>query len=356
MTDARPAAPTPAPPRWGRVFVGCAVVGGLGVLAVLVAFTAGIYWLLGSGRQARTAAVVSPHSQGVVYVSDLASDPGARALLGEFMARAQNAPPGGPRLPQWMREMQAAQARQGISQWLPREATISLEPRGDEALGVAVAVNLRGMVQVVRLTMGRALARGGGRTVTKHGRYELISFEKGSTALCFMDGTIVLAPDLERLRAAVDRLEPALRTGPPPEEPARTLPGRWDVHGWLDGPHAASALAALTAERGEAIAAALALEDVPAPPPGLQGLRFGLDLKSNSDADLALDLRFSSAGEAAAAEGPVVAGLRSRLAQEPGLTAALTPRVDGGHLRLDVALHDLDDVIGRHLSERTPRR
>jgi hypothetical protein len=353
VTDARPAVPArPAPPRWGRLFVGCAVVGGLLVLAGLAALAVGMYWLLGSGRQAPTAAIVGPRAAGIVHVGDLASDPGARALLGEIMARAQNPPPGAPQLPKWMRDLQAAQARQGVSQWLPREATFAFEPQDDEELGFSVAVNMRGMVQPLRLTVMHALSRGGGNSVVRHGRHELVAFEK-SGALCFMDGTVVFAPDVARLRSALDRLEPAIETGAPAPDPARVLPGAWDVSGWFDEPLADTVLRALLAEPGEAIATALDLSDVPpAPPGGLRGLRFGLDLRSRSDADLTLDLAFATAAEAAGAEPALTGGLRRRLGQEPGLTATVTPSVEGDHLRYQVALHDLDEMIGRRAAVR----
>lgn len=351
MTDTRPAAPAPAaPPAWGRLFVGCAIAGGLLILAGLAAFVLGMYWLLGSGRQAPTAAIVGPQSAGVVRISDLGADPGARALLGEVMARAQSAPTGGPQLPKWMRDLQAAQARQGITQWLPREATISFERRDDEALGLSAAVNLRGMVQPIRLGMMHALSRGGGNTVSRHGRYELVAFEKRG-ALCFMDGTVVWAPDAARLRTALDRLEPAIERGAPAPDPARTLPGPWDVSGWLDRPLAATALAAAVADRGEAIATVLDLADA-AEPPGLRDLRFGLDLRSNSDADLALDVGFTSAEEATAAEPSLTAALRRRIGQEPGLTATVTPTVEGDHVRFAIALHDLDLMIARRMAAR----
>ena len=357
MTDVRPAVPSrPAPPRWGRLFVGCAVVGGLLVLAGLVALAFGMYWLLGSGRQAPTGAVVGPRSVGVVQVADLAADPGARALLGEIMARAQNPPPGAPQLPRWMRDMQAAQARQGVSQWLPREATVSFEPRGDEAFGFSAAVNMRGMVQPLRFGMMHALSRGGGNTVSRHGRHELIAFEK-SGALCFMDGTVVMAADVLRLRAALDRLEPAIEKGAPAPDPARALPGQWDVGGWFDQPLADTVLRALLAEPGEAIGTILGFDDdAPEPPDGLRGLRFGIDVRSNSDAEAALDLVLASAAHAAAFEPGLTAALRRRLGQEPGLTAIVTPAVEGDHLRYRIALDDLDEMIGRRIAVRPRTR
>jgi hypothetical protein len=350
LSDVRPAVPPgPAPPRWGRVFVGCAIVGGVLVLAGLVAFTVGMYWLLGSGRQAPTAAVVGPRSVGVVQVADLAADPGARALLGELMARAQNPPPGAPQLPKWLRDMQAAQARQGVSQWLPREATLSFEPREDEAFGLSAAVNLRGMVQPLRFGMMRALSRGGGNTVARHGRHELVVFEK-SGALCFMDGTVVFAADRERLGQALDRLEPAIEKGAPAADPARTLPGQWDVTGWLAQPLADTALRALLAQPGEAVGTMMGLvEDATEAPPGVRDLRFGLDVRSNSDAVLALDLALEDAAEV---ESALTGFLRARLALEPGLSATVTPTVEADHLRYEIALGDLDDVIGRRLAVR----
>jgi hypothetical protein len=355
VSDLRPAVPPgPAAPRWGRLFVGCAIAGGLLVLAGLLVFTFGMYWLLGSGRQAPTAAVAGPRSVGVVRVADLAADPGARALLGELMARAQNPPPGAPQLPKFLRDMQAAQARQGVGQWLPREATLSFEPQQDEAFGFSAAVNLRGMVQPLKFGMMRALSRGGGNTVSRHGRHELVAFEK-SGALCFMDGTVVFAADVPRLTQALDRLEPAIEKGAPALHPARTLPGRWDVSGWFAQPLADTALRGLLAEPGQAIGTILRLsEDEPDSPPGVRELRFGVDFRSTSDAQVVLDLAIADAAEV---EPALTAVLRGRLALEPGLEATVTPTVAGDRVRYEIELHDLDEVIGRRLAvSPRPRR
>jgi hypothetical protein len=306
-----------APPRWGRLFVGCAIVGGLLVLAGLVAFAFGMYWLLGSGRQAPTAAVVGPRSLGVIQVADLAADPGARALLGEVMARAQNPPPGAPQLPKWLRDMQAAQARQGVSQWLPREATVSFEPREDEAFGFSAAVNMRGMVQPLRFGMMHALSRGGGNTVSRHGRHELIAFEK-SGALCFMDGTVVMAADVERLRAALDRLEPAIEKGAPAPDPARALSGQWDVSAGSTSRSPTRCCAPCWPSRARRSGPSSASRTNRRPcPPAVRGLRFGIDLRSNSDAEATLDLVLASPADATAVEPGLTAALRSRLGQEP---------------------------------------
>jgi hypothetical protein len=306
-----------------------------------------MYWLLGSGRQAPTAAIVGPRSVGIVQVGDLAADPGARALLGELMARAQNPPPGAPQLPRFLRDMQAAQARQGVSQWLPREATLSFEPQADEEFGFSAAVNPRGLVQPLKFGMMRALSRGGGNTVSRHGRYELVAFEK-SGALCFMDGTVVFAADASRLVQALDRLAPAIEKGAPAADPARALGGQWDVTGWFAQPLADTVLGALMAEPGETIATLIGLaEDGPGVPPGVRDLRFGLDVRSNSDAVLVLDLALE---DAAQVEPGLTTVLRARLAVEPGLTATVIPKVDGDHLRYTIDLHDLDEMIGRRLA------
>jgi hypothetical protein len=351
VSETRQAAVTPAaPPAWGRFFVGCAIAGGLLIVAGLAAFALAMYWLLGSGKQAPTAAIVGPGSIGVVRVADLASDPGARALMGEFMARAQSAPGAGPQLPQWMRNLQASQAQQGVSQWLPREATLSVEPQANDDVGFTAAFNPRGYVRPIRLALMHGFSSDPKNVVSRHGRYEIIGLQK-SGALSFMDGTIVLAPDVPRMRATLDRLEAAAKAGPTPApDPSRTLAGAWDVSGWLDRGLAANVLAAGVAKRGNALAVALDLEKEGAEPPtGLRDLRFGIDVRSKSDADVALDLAFDDAERAAAAEPFWTAALRRRVEQEPGLAATVTPTVDNAHLRYQLALHDLDEMIGRRM-------
>lgn len=351
MSETRPAAVAPAaPPAWGRFVVGCAIAGGLLILAGLAVFALATYWLLGSGKQAPTAAVVGPGSIGVVRIADLASDPGARALIGEFMVRAQSAPGAGTQLPQWLRNLQASQAQQGVSQWLPREATLSVEPHADDDGGFTAAFNPRGYVRPIRLALMHAFSSDPKNVVSRHGRYEIVGLQK-SGALSFMDGTIVLAPDVPRMRATLDRLEAAAKAGrAPAPDPSRTLAGTWDVSGWLDRELAANVLAAGVAKRGNSLAVALDLEqEGPEPPAGLRDLRFGIDFRSKSEADVALDLAFDDAEHAAAAESFWSGALRRRVEQEPGLGATVTPTLDGTHLRYRLALHDLDQMIGRHM-------
>src|SRR5262245_9503393 len=181
-----PGAPAPLPrPPWMRLLIGCAIAGGLAIVAGIAALLIGMYWLTSAGKQYPTAAVASPRTQGVIQVADLTTDPGAVALLSAFFRRVQEASQSeGPQMPAWIRNLQAQQARQGVSQGLPREATVSLEPDEEGTPRILLAANLRGFVQPIRMAVTQG-AKGDKKTrISEHGGHEVLDFS-GGTSVCF---------------------------------------------------------------------------------------------------------------------------------------------------------------------------
>ncbi len=334
-----PPAPAPARPLWGRLLIGCAVVGGLAILGGIAAFLFGLYWLTSAGRHYPTAAVASPQSQGVVRVGDLAGDAGTRALLARLFARVQEAGEreGQPRMPEWFRNLQAYQARQGISQWLPREATMSMEPDAEGAPRIVLAANMRGFVRPIRMAITQAMKGDKKSTVTPHGGHEVLNFGS-ETSLCFMDGTLVVSYHPAVMTPALDRLAVA---SPSPAADARALPGRWDVSGWLDGETGAGVLIGLLASSEHGFSS----EDPPLT--GLRDVRFGIDIKSEDDAHVTTEVAFDDAASASHAQPWLargVADLRERM-RPSGLSATSTDTVDGDRVRVELELSGLETAF-----------
>jgi len=338
------------------VVIGCAVLGGLLIVGGAVAFILGMYWLTSPGRQYATSALASPQSHGVIRVNDLAADPGARALLTAFVKRVQEAGqgPGQPQLPAWIRNLQAHQARQGVSQWLPREATVSLEPDDEGVPRIVLAANLRGFVRPIRLALTQATKSDRKARITRHGDHEILNVS-GDVAVCFLDGTLVVSYHPKAMAPALDRL--AAGSLPSPAD-ARTLPGPWDATGWL-GPDAGAGLLIHLLEPG-------AEEDEESSQPQvdpvletLREVRFGIDVESAEDGRVVAEMAFANATDAADTQpwlADRVARLRERM-EASGLSSTVTDSLDGDRIRYEVRLNGLATALDRVMQAREhPRR
>jgi hypothetical protein len=333
---------------WGRLLIGCAIAGGLLIVAGLAAFLFGMYWLTSAGRQYPTAAVASPETQGVVRVGDLASDAGARSLVTAFFRRVQEASQSEkPQLPAWIRNLQAQQAREGVGQWLPREATVSMEPGADGWVRIVMAANMRGFVQPIRLGVTQALKKDKETRITHHGGHEVLSFG-GHSSVTFMDGTLVFAYHAGAMTQAIDRLSASAAATPAPD---RGLAGTWDVSGWLRQEPTMITLnwlAQVEEEDGPPERSPL-----PTPPAGLTALRFGLDVQSAEQAQLSAELEFESAEAAVAARQWVADLIAFRIGRlrSWGLTVSSTESAEGARIRYDLALAGLETTFGRMVAE-----
>lgn len=343
-----------APPRravWGGVLIGCAIVGGLAILAGIAAVAFGVYWLTSAGRHYPTAAVASPQSKGTVRVGDLAGDAGARALLTRLFTRMQEVGQGdGPKLPEWMRNLQAYQARQGISQWLPREATLSMEPDTEGVPRIVLAANMKGFVRPIRMAVTQAMKGDRKSSITRHGGHEVLNFGT-DTSLCFMDGTLVVSYHPSTMVPALDRLA-AASASPSPSD-ARALPGRWDLSGWLDEETGTGVLLGLLASPENTFSSA--------DPPlrGLRDVRFGIDIESENDAKVTAEVAFDDAASAAGAQPWLAQGLADLgTRMEPsGLSATATDAVDGDRVRFELKVSGLQNAFEQLLrAQEQPRR
>lgn len=347
-----------APPRpaWGRVLVGCAIVGGLFILAGAAAFIYGMYWLTSAGRHYPTAAVAGPQTQGVVRVGDLAADPGARSLLAAVFKRVQDVGQrdGQPQLPAWIRNLQAQQARQGLSQWLPREATMSLEPDDEGVSRIVLAANMRGFVQPIRLAVTQAMKGDKKASVSHHGGREILNVSR-DVAICFMDGTLVVSYHPSAMTPALDRL--AAASAAPRRADERALPGKWDVNGWLQGEAGAALLGYLLEPDHEDAPEEL---DVNSFLETFRDIRFGIDVESEDDARVLAEIAFVDADAATGTQPWLASGvarLRERM-ESSGLSSTATDSLDGDRVRYELKLHGLEAAFGRMIErqERTRRR
>lgn len=346
-----PPAPPPRRSPWGKVLIGCAIVGGLAILVGLAVGAFGLYWLTSAGRHYPTAAVASERSQGIVRVGDLAGDAGARALLTRLFTRIQEAGDG-PQLPQWMRNMQAYQARQGISQWLPREATLSMEPDPEGVPRIVLAANMKGFVKPMRLAVTQAVKGDRKASITHHGGHEVLNFG-AETSLCFMEGTLVVSYHPSQMDPALDRLAAASPAPTSPASPdARAFPGRWDLSGWLGQETGTGVLVGLLASPDNTFSSA-------APPlQGLRDVRFGIDIESEDDARVAAEVAFDDADSAAGAQPWLDRGLADlRTRMEPsGLSATTTDTVDGDRVRFELKVHGLQAAFDRLIRAQEENR
>ena len=137
-----------------------------------------MYWLTSAGgttRRPRWRARTQPGRR------PRATWPGAAsstALLTSLFRRLQDVQQrrgGQPQLPAWIRAMQAQQARQAIGQWLPREATVSLEPDDTGERRLVFAANLRGFVRPIRMAVTQSMKGDPHATITRHGDREILN-------------------------------------------------------------------------------------------------------------------------------------------------------------------------------------
>ena len=339
MTDT-PARDGPRPAPWTRILIGCALAFGVALLIGFALAVYGVYWAVSPGRQVPTMGVVGPDSVGAVRLDRASTDPGMQDLVQEVMMAIHRAQLEAQRdtLPPFLeglRRWQLAQPSGGFGMWLPAEATLSLEPRGDDdEPGYVIAVNFRHFVRPVRTMIERSLAGEPGTRVVVH-RDSRILVQRGGSAVGFAGGTLLFADRAARLTAMLDRM--AVAGGSPPPPPAlRDLSGRWDLIGALDRPEEARTFAAIAA-----------VEDVPL---GLTRVRFGLDVETADAARGVADFEFESADAARSAEPVLTASLverGERAQREWDLDLSHRHRLEGRRVHLEVNLSGLRGAIGR---------
>jgi hypothetical protein len=345
---------------WGIV-AGCAIVFGVFLLVGLACGLYGVYWFFSPGRQMPTSLAVGPASVGVVRLERGDTDAGIQALAEEAMdavQRAQIASGEGtvPPFLQRIREWQLSQRGGSLGMWVPREATLSLEPaaEGGEVRAVA-AINFHGMVRPIGTFVQHLLKSEKTTRVVRHGDQEVL-VASDQAALCLADGTLLFGSKPEALLAVLDRWRPAAPEGPSLPLAVRDLAGRFDVYGSLQRPEEARAFLDFFSPARHASSD----EDRPWID-ALERARFGLDVRSADEVEAMAELVYESPAAAAKArEGLValVSGFQQG-AGSNGLTLKGGPGpAEGAQVKVELELSGLREGLRRWSAEtfRSRRR
>ncbi len=321
----------PASSGCGKWAIGCAIGCGALVLLVVIAAGVGSWWAVRPGKQHATAAVVSPQTSGTFAVGDLGSDPGVTALIDNFMREAQRQQ--NRDAPDWVRQMQQMSAASGspstgLRMFLPRQATVSLEPstQGRDDPAVVAALNPRGFTRVLHFFLAR-----GDTLVGKHRGHDVLKLDDNAWG-SLVGGTLLVANEEQALHRGIDRfLDGGAAAAPPPVNLG--LPSRpWDLTGSID-------------EREYGFARLL--WDGEEPPIGVQRAALGIDVATSDRTTGRVALDCESAEAAAAALVALdrrVAERAQRLA-ERGMELRAASRVEGSRAVVDWEVTGVDAAV-----------
>ena len=316
---------------WQKTAIGCAIgCGGL-ILLSLIGGGIGAWWMVRPGQQHATAAVVSPQATGAFTVTDLAADPGVIALLDRFIRETQRQQQRD--MPPWMRQMQQMGAAggspsTGLRMFLPRQATVSLEPstEGRDEPAVVAALNPRGMTNLLHFVLAR-----GNTLVGTHRGHDVLRLSDHAWG-SLLGGTLLVSNEEEALHHGIDRVldGDAAAAPPPPDlgQPAH----EWDLTGTVD-------------ESDRELATVL-WGDEPAPP-GVRRALLGIDVATSDTTNGRVIVDCESpeaASEAALALDRRAAERAERLA-EKGLALRATSRVDGARAVLDWDVSGVNNAL-----------
>jgi hypothetical protein len=321
-----------------KALLGLAI--GCGVLVLLGVIGGGIttWWFVRPGNQRPTEAVVSRQATGAFTVGDLGADPGVSALLDSFLLETQRQQQRD--MPPWLRQMQqmgqaGSSPSAGLRMFLPRKATVSLEPSttGSDQPAVVVALNPRGLTRLIDTIMSR-----GDSVEGEHRGHEVLRVGAGAWA-SVLEGTILIASEEPALRAGIDRMLAgggAVAAAPAPD---LGLPKRpWDLSGIVEG--------------DDDELAHVLWGDEP-PPQGVTQAHFGFDVATRDTAvgRVVVDCESPAVAEAAALALDRRALERSASLAGRGLALRATSRIDGSRAVLDWDLSGIDTALAGWIAE-----
>jgi hypothetical protein len=330
----------PATSGCGKWAIGCAIGCGALMVVLVIAGGVGSWWMVRPGKQHATAAVLSPQASGAFAVGDLGGDAGVTALLDNFVLETQRQQQRD--APQWVRQMQQMSAASGgspsasLRMFLPRQATISLEPsaEGSEDPAVVAALNPRGFTKVLHFMMAR-----GDNLVGEHRGHDVLQLSPTAWA-SLVGGTLLVASEEKALYRGIDRFLDGRAAAPPPPVDLG-LPSRpWDLTGALD--------------EGYEGAEELLWGDEPAPL-GVKRSVLGVDVATSDRTNGRVALECESAEAAAAALVVLdrrVAERAQRLAQR-GMELRAASRVEGNRAVVDWELTGVDAAVAAWLAEKS---
>lgn len=334
-----------------KVLLGCAVGCGVLIVAGLIAGGLGAFWFFTPGKQIATEKIVGAESVGVVRMNELATDAGTQALLTKVLTELNelNRQQQREALPEelrWLTRFQRSPRARDFNQFIPKEATLVLEPAaGEGETPFVAAVNFRTMVRPIKAMfamIGRAEDREG--AVTRHRGHEIYRLDDGdgdAPTFAFVGSTLLISNRKEALETAIDRIEGAVPAGAERLESAAPE-GTWDATGML-----ANDDGAVTEVLSSVV------DDPSLQVPGADGadldLRFGLDVVSADEITARSVLDCGDPGRAAA----WLAALEERFARlkeraaDHGLTLDVDAVVRGRSVETEVRLTGLEAAIER---------
>lgn len=328
--DAQPVKPGMGP--WQKTAIGCAIgCGGLIVLS-LIGGGIGAWWMVRPGKQQATVAVVSPQSTGAFNVGDLAADPGVTAVADRFMREAQRQQQRD--MPPWIRQMQqmgaagAGSPSAGLRMFLPRQATISLEPstEGRDEPAVVAALNPRGMTNLLHFVLAR-----GNTLQGQHRGHDLLRLSDNAWA-SLLGGTLLVSNEEEALRHGIDRVLDGTPGSAPPPADLGLPPHQWDLTGTVEG--------------NETELATTLWGDEP-PPPGVRRALLGIDVATSDTTNgrVIVDCESPEAASEAALALDRRAAERAEHLAEKGLALRAKSRVDGSRAVLDWDVSGINNAL-----------
>lgn len=371
-----------------KLLIGCGLGCGLliltfGVFAVVVGM-----WATRPGTQHETTAVVSPDGVAVMKLRDIAEDAGTQEFLTHFLRTLNEASRESQRqdLPEnlrWIVDMQGSNdSPAGFNMFLPKDLTVSLEPRDEAELAAMVnpteedeiafvaAVNFRSFVRPIRSFIQWVIEEEAKTEIRYHADHKLLPMGPNGWAT-FVDGTFVLSNSYAALTGSLDRLD---RGNVVHSWSAEVPQGDWDFFGVVQtGTGAMDVVFEKARERNERDARRAAEQadetteapiGVPVevteqpevsghvvPPPTVtpSQLAFGIDLKSADALESQLLYTFTSSDEAATYAAYLEAEmeqLRIR-GENEGLTVDTTVAQEGDRVTANLAVTGLEDKVGQ---------
>jgi len=232
----------------------------------------------------------------------------------------------------WIRQMQqmgaAGSPSAGLRMFLPRQATVSLEPstEGRDEPAVVAALNPRGMTNLLHFVLAR-----GNTLVGQHRGHDVLRLSDHAWG-SLLGGTLLVSNEEEALHHGIDRvLDGAASAAPPPPDLGQPA-HQWDLTGTVD-------------ESDRELATVL-WGDEPAPP-GVRRALLGIDVATSDTTNgrVIVDCQSpEAASEAALALDRRAAERAERLA-EKGLALRATSRVDGSRAVLDWDVSGVNNAL-----------
>src|SRR6185503_4936389 len=137
-------------------------------------------------------------------------------------------------MPPWMRQMQqmgaAGSPSAGLRMFLPRQATVSLEPstEGRDEPAVVAALNPRGMTNLLHFVLAR-----GNTLVGQHRGHDVLRLSDHAWG-SLLGGTLLVSNEEEALHHGIDRvLDGDAAAAPPPADLGQPA-HQWDLTGTVD--------------------------------------------------------------------------------------------------------------------------